>query len=184
MLALIRFRRPYAPRRDFDKVKSSEFGRAWKYINKHFFEQSSWRSIQAGPDGQWEEVHTIVNREEGSEKIEAEEHLAGLFANFRDLPQPKGSRTTQSWLDDDEAQRVALSKFCEGMRQRHRSTLIRLGFEEADICLDLKALSVNTSPEHIRAIRAQRDGIISQIARKKAEKALKRQKGKGAAQTQ
>lgn len=45
------------------------------------------------------------------------------------------------------------------MRQRHRSTLLRLGFEEADIILDLKAISADTSPDHIEAIRAQRDEI-------------------------
>lgn len=64
------------------------------------------------------------------------------------------------------------------MRQRHRSTLLRLGFEEADIILDLKAISADTNPEHIEAIRAQRDEITDETTKKNAEKALKRQKGK------
>lgn len=94
ILALIRLRRPYAGRRDFDAVKRSESERAWTYINKHFLEQSPWRYIRPGSDGKWEEVHTIVNREKGSEKIKAEQHLAELLTKFLDLPPPKGPQVS------------------------------------------------------------------------------------------
>jgi hypothetical protein len=73
--------------------------------------------IRAGSDGKWEEVHTIVSREKGSEKIKAEQHLAELLTKFLDLPPPKGSQVSQVWLDNDKAQRNALSRFWEGMRQ-------------------------------------------------------------------
>jgi hypothetical protein len=46
ILALIRLRRPYAGRRNFDAVKTSESGQGWTYINKHFLEQSPWRKYE------------------------------------------------------------------------------------------------------------------------------------------
>ncbi|KAE9375173.1 hypothetical protein N431DRAFT_555665 [Stipitochalara longipes BDJ] len=189
MLSLIRFRRPYAPRRTLKEVKASETGRAWRYINKDFLEQNRWRNVRPDSEGKWEDVRTVVNKERGPEKIDAEQHLAGLLTAFLDSPLPKGSCMKQGWLDSDEAQRAALSRFWDGMRQRHRSTLLRLGFGEEDVTLDLKALSADSSADHVQAIRAQREEIMAEIMKNSPEKAALNQgkgknKAKAAIQTQ
>jgi hypothetical protein len=179
-LSLLRFRRPHAPRRDLNDVRATESRRGWRYLNKDFLDRCRWQKVPVSPESKSKDAHMAVSTEEISNRIKAEQHLVRLLTDFLESLPPKGPRNTKAWLEDFDAQRAALSRFWEAMRQRHKSTLLRLGFQEADIILDLKALSADTSPEHIQAINAQRDEVLNEITRKEAEKASKLQKGRGA----
>lgn len=168
MLAVVRFHRPRAPRRNFDEVKQHEAGRAWKYLRKHFLDELQ-RPLEQDSDGAPIPVK-VVNGEDIEERVKSERHLGGLMTKFLNLPMPKGPVYTRTWLEDDKVQRAALSRFWEGMRERHRSILIRLGFDETDITSDLKALSGDIDQDHVWAMDSQQNKIIAEIKKREAER--------------
>ena len=124
-------------------------------------------------EGQWEDIEVIPDKEDRNQKIAGEQRLANLLNIFLASPQPTGSHLSQTWLDKNEVQRAALSRFWEGMRDRHRQTLERLNFWPEDIASDLQTLSADSDPDHISFVKAQREEIVAKIAERGARKAKK-----------
>lgn len=125
MIAMVQLHRPHPQEQYVEEIRASETGRGWQYGRKQFFEQSHERPGKYGPDGEWIDEWKIERREDGASKIKAEQHLATLMKNFLATPSPKGSRFTQTWIDQDKGEQAALDRFWEGMRERHRETLLR-----------------------------------------------------------
>ncbi|KUJ17900.1 uncharacterized protein LY89DRAFT_745890 [Mollisia scopiformis] len=186
MLSLVRWHRPHPPTPSIQDLKSSEDGKVWRYIEKQFFEQSTWRQIE-WKDGKWVDHLRPELKECGSKKIAAEQRLATLLKNFMETPKPTGTRFSQTWLDQDASERAALSKFWEGMRARHEGTLRRLGFDASDIHSDLKVLSADRDAEYLAEIEAEKQAILTGIAARETEKEAKKllkAQGKKVLQTQ
>jgi hypothetical protein len=173
MLAMVQLHRPHPQEQDVEEIRASETGRGWQYVRKQFFEQSLERSGEYGPDGEWINDWKIEKREDEDSKIKAEQHLSNLLKDFLATPSPKGSQFTQTWIDQDKAERAALDRFWEGMRERHRETLLRLEFGLEDIESDLKILSSACRPDHLEALEVEREGILAEIAARSAAKEAK-----------
>jgi hypothetical protein len=119
----------------------------------------------------------VEKLENESSKAEAECHLASLLENFLESPEPQeNSEFTQAWLNQDNAQRQALSQFWEGIRTRHSDTLRRLEFGAEDIEADLKVLSADSSPDHLQHLELERDKVLDFLAKvteKETKKVMK-----------
>ncbi|TVY58102.1 hypothetical protein LCER1_G002801 [Lachnellula cervina] len=163
MLDMVGLHRPRCAQRGLEGIGIYETSKGWRYINKHFFAQESFRNVKVGPDGRWHDVEYIPMKEAGSQKIAAEQQLAKFMSDFLATPKPTGSRIRQEWLDQDAAQRAALSQLWAGLRDRHRQTLQRLEFDENDIVSDLKVLSADSHPDYIISLRNERDAIRARI---------------------
>lgn len=163
MLDMVGLDRPRCAQRGLEGIGIYETSKGWRYINKHFFAQESFRDVKVGPDGRWHDVEYIPMKEAGSQKIAAEQQLAKFMNEFLATPKPTGSRIRQEWLDQDAAQRAALSQLWAGLRDRHRQTLQRLEFDENDIVSDLKVLSADSHPDYIISLRNERDAIRARI---------------------
>lgn len=106
------------------------------------------------------------------------------MGKFLATPKPTGSRATQKWLDQDEAQRAASSALWRQMRSRHEQTLKRLKIGSDDIKADMKILSADQTPEYISAVQSERTEILARIAAQTSHKTAKKIAGKPNIQTQ
>jgi len=169
MLSILRLHLPRVPRFDPEKMKYAEESKSWRYVNKHFFAQDPHRKHAVAADGGWKAPEQIPQKEDGAQKIKAEQLLAKLLNEFLATPQPIGSKLRSTWLEQNATQQAALASLWAGMRDRHRQTLERLGFDDADIQSDLKMLSADSDPDYVRSVQAERDDIRARIAQKVLE---------------
>jgi hypothetical protein len=102
--------------------------------------------------------------------IAAKQALGSLLKEFLSSKIPKRFGKDQKWLDRDAAERTALSKFWAQMRARHEQTLRRLHFCQDGIDSDLKALSADSSPEHLDSIKSDRAAVLAKITVLQAKK--------------
>ncbi|KAG4428085.1 hypothetical protein IFR05_016434 [Cadophora sp. M221] len=186
MTMMLRLHQLTPPRLGLKDIKNVPKGKAWRYLNKEYYQNTGSRRKKLDNNNRWVDAVKFANREEPADKIAADTRLGLLFETFIKSPVPKENRFTQTWLDQSEAEQAALDKFWEGMRERHRSTLTRLEFGPEDIESDLKALSVASTPDHILEVKQRREEILATIAARAAEQAAKknRKADKSALQTQ
>jgi hypothetical protein len=173
LLTAIHLQRPkHVNTRDLDGLKRSEFGigKGWSYISRGFLEQNYSKEVP-NPDG------TSKTGGYHPETIALMQLLA--------TPTPTGPRLSQTWLDKDQAQRAALSKFWATMRNCHRRTLQQIDLPEYYINSDLRSLSADIDPRHISEVNAEREIILQQIAERDRQKTTKRARASlGEPQTQ
>jgi hypothetical protein len=149
-----------------NKVKTL-FGntKSWRYIKNNLFVQ----------DPRVKGDDKTLNRESARTRLLVDQELGKLLNEFLNLPKPIGSRLRHVWLEQDEAQGAALSRFWAGMRDRHRQTLERLGADRKDIESDLKALSADSESEHILSVQNEREDILVKIRKVQNDKDLQRE---------
>jgi hypothetical protein len=174
MLSLVRLHRPRVSSvPTIEDAKKTESGKAWRYTRAGYLDQD----------------HRVfdhkLNTENVDQKIAAQQALGNLMGEFLATAKPTGSRASQKWLDQDQAQRTASSRLWAQMRSRHRQTLERINIENYDIELDLEVLSADLAPEHILDVENERAEILAKIVAKELQKttAEKRQ-SKSELQTQ
>jgi hypothetical protein len=124
------------------------------------------------------------NTEKPDDKIQAQQILGNLVREFLGTAKPTGSKASQKWLDQDEAQQAVLSRFWAQMRNRHYQTFERLNIGNNDIEADLPILFVDLAPEHISNVEKERAAILAKIAEKESEKTTKKPPSKSEIQTQ
>ncbi|KAG4438579.1 hypothetical protein IFR05_005954 [Cadophora sp. M221] len=183
ILSMVRLHVPRARKIDLTEGQKIGQGRAWRYVEKHFMEQTPYRFALPDRDGNLIELEKIHKRESPESKIAAEQRLGNLMRTFMASETPKGPRLTSKWAEQSAKQREALSAFWKAMRERHVQTLRRLDFDSEDIEYDLKVLSADTSSEYLASIEEERRQVLKALEASEAANEAKISK-KAVAQTQ
>jgi hypothetical protein len=77
-----------------------------------------------------------------------------------EIPEPTNT-SSRSWIVLDCAQRRALGEFWGYIRDEHKRKLKAFGFRSGDIEYDLKAMSADSQPENLEALKAEREEILA-----------------------
>lgn len=152
MLVIIRQHRPRWIKRDIGDMRCSETRKAWRYINKGFFEYTTQKRIPGITD----------------EKTA----LSGAIGTFMKTPLVSASgKRDREWLKRDEESRKSLSAFWTIVRDEHTKTLKHLNntrdgasFTKADFWSDLKDLLADCDPAHRHVLQKERDEVMARIA--------------------
>ncbi|KAL2071114.1 hypothetical protein VTL71DRAFT_12349 [Oculimacula yallundae] len=144
ILMMVQLNRPRGCRTELEEAQASETGTAWRYINKGFMNHQMWQGSGT------------PMKEPGKLKIAAEEHLGRLFTRFMECPNPETKSSPRS-----------------GMRERHKSALLRLGFGNEDVHHNFKTLSADEQPAHLKSVEAERKEVLAVIAEKEASRVAK-----------
>lgn len=163
ILSMARLHVPRARKIDLMEAQKIGQGRVWRFVDKHFMEQTPYRFALPDRDGNLIEIEKIHKRESAESKIAAEQRLGNLMRTFMASETPKGPRLTPKWAEQSARQREALSAYWKGMRERHTQTLRRLEFDSEDIQSDLKILSADTGPEYLAAIEEEKRQVLATL---------------------
>jgi hypothetical protein len=85
-----------------------------------------------------------------------------LLGDFHKLPSPVGYRD-HSWLNRDEAQRRALTRYWSTIRTQHRIHFTRKNVEKEEIDEDMEILSADINKGHLAALKLEREEIIANL---------------------
>ena len=176
MLSMLRLSQPTFQQPNLDSIKNKQSGKAWRYIQKDF------HAYTAIPRGDWNpktesfDTHptTVSKLTNLTPRSVTEELLGQILAEFINCPHPKGSRYTETWLEQSKVEQDALNKFWQALRAHHRWTLENIGLGTEDVESDMGAFSFATTPAHLAQIERQREEILATIAAKFALQAAKK----------
>ncbi|PVH73888.1 hypothetical protein DL98DRAFT_42131 [Cadophora sp. DSE1049] len=99
ILSMARIHVPRARKMDLKEAQKIGTGKAWRYTNKHFMEQTPFRFGTVNPNGTMAEVDSVYKRENAETKIAAEQKLGTLLKAFMASENPKGPKFTPKWAD-------------------------------------------------------------------------------------
>ncbi|KAF4626925.1 hypothetical protein G7Y89_g11230 [Cudoniella acicularis] len=133
---MLRLHQPRTSVRELKNAQKFEVGKAWRYMRADYLNQD-----HRIPDHK-------INTEDPNQKLKAQSELGRLMGEFLATPKPTGSRASQKWLDQDQAQRAASE--------------------------DLKVVSADLAPEYLESVEAERAEILAQIAAKESQNTTKK----------